>query len=99
MATNSAPQAPGQNVLSRSPRSQVNGSMSSEPIPTAHLRTDQAASYCGCSASHLEKLRVSGGGPAYLKPSPRFVVYDTADLDAWLQAGRRQSTSDSGVEK
>jgi hypothetical protein len=26
----------------------------------------------------------------------RRVVYDPADLDAWLAAGRRRSTSDSG---
>ncbi len=59
------------------------------------LRTAEAAAYCGCSKSTLEKLRCTGGGPAFIKLG-RTVVYDTADLDAWLMSGRRLSTSDSG---
>lgn len=56
------------------------------------LSTDEAAAYCGVSASHLNKLRVLGGGPVYLKLTRR-VAYDTADLDAWMTKGRRVSTS------
>ena len=59
------------------------------------LRTSDAAAYCGCSKSTLEKLRLTGGGPAFIKLG-RTVVYDTADLDAWLSARRRLSTSDTG---
>jgi predicted DNA-binding transcriptional regulator AlpA len=60
------------------------------------LKTPSAAEYCGSSASTLEKLRISGGGPRYIKIGRR-VVYDIADLDRWLSAHRRQSTSDSLV--
>lgn len=56
------------------------------------LRTPAAADYCGLSASTFEKLRVSGGGPAYIKLGRR-VVYHRTDLDTWLEGKRRQSTS------
>lgn len=57
------------------------------------LQTRQAAEYCGLSASTFEKLRLSGGGPRYVKLGRR-VVYDPADLDAWLAENRRRSTSE-----
>lgn len=57
------------------------------------LRTAEAAEYCGSSSSTLEKLRVAGSGPRFVKMGRR-VVYDPADLDAWLDANRRRSTSD-----
>lgn len=57
------------------------------------LRTAEAAEYCGSSASTFEKLRLFGGGPRYVKLGRR-VVYDQADLDAWLDANRRASTSE-----
>jgi excisionase family DNA binding protein len=65
-----------------------------EQVPR-RMTTTEAAAYCGSSKSTLEKLRVYGGGPAFIKMGSR-VVYDVADLDAWLSARRRLSTSDSG---
>jgi predicted DNA-binding transcriptional regulator AlpA len=59
------------------------------------INVPQAAEYLGISASTLSKRRVFGGGPKYLKLGRR-VVYDTRDLDAWLDAHRRGSTSDAG---
>ncbi|MCC0007827.1 MAG: helix-turn-helix domain-containing protein [Hyphomicrobiaceae bacterium] len=59
------------------------------------LRTNEAAEYCGSSASTFEKLRLFGGGPRYVKLGRR-VVYDPADLDEWLAANRRTTTSDLG---
>ena len=56
------------------------------------LRTPAAAAYCGSSTSTFEKLRLTGGGPGYLKLGRR-VAYDPADLDAWLATKRRFSTS------
>jgi hypothetical protein len=61
------------------------------------VRTKDAANYCNCSESYLNKLRSIGGGPVFIKRG-RLVVYDTSDLDAWLDAGRRTSTSDTGEE-
>jgi predicted DNA-binding transcriptional regulator AlpA len=58
------------------------------------ISAPQAADYLGLSASTLSKRRVFGGGPKYLKLGRR-VVYDTRDLDDWLDAHRRASTSDA----
>ena len=60
------------------------------------LDTPEAAAYCGSAASTFEKLRVHGGGPVYVKLGRR-VVYDPADLDAWIASRRRRSTSDPGT--
>jgi predicted DNA-binding transcriptional regulator AlpA len=59
------------------------------------LNAPEAAIYCGSSASTFAKLRLYGGGPAYVKIGRR-VVYDPADLDLWLASHRRISTSDPG---
>jgi predicted DNA-binding transcriptional regulator AlpA len=64
------------------------------PAEYRKLDTSEAAEYAGVSASTLSKRRVFGGGPKYLKLGRR-VVYDTRDLDAWLDAHRRASTSDA----
>lgn len=55
-------------------------------------RTEGAASYVGLTTSTMEKFRLTGGGPKYIKLG-RTVVYDQDDLDAWLDAHRRSSTS------
>ena len=59
------------------------------------LRPRQAARYLAISESSLNKLRVFGGGPAYSKRG-RSIIYSVDDLDAWVAAGRRHSTSDEG---
>lgn len=56
------------------------------------LRTAEAAAYLALGISTIEKLRVLGGGPNYYKIG-KAVVYDPADLDAWLASNRRSSTS------
>lgn len=48
------------------------------------LRTSPAAAYCGRSRSDFEKRRLRGDGPPYRKIG-RVVVYDRADLDAWME--------------
>lgn len=61
-----------------------------------YLTTKQAAEALNVSCSLLEKLRVSGDGPPYYKIGPRRVLYARKDLDDWISARRRQSTSESG---
>jgi excisionase family DNA binding protein len=56
-----------------------------------NIRTKQAAEYMGLSESTLEKYRHFGGGPAYSKLG-RAVIYDTADIDAWLASRKRTET-------
>lgn len=69
--------------------------MLSNSTPTARVTVEGAATYLGLSVSTLNKLRVFGGGPVFLKLGRR-VAYDPADLDAWLATKRRRSTSDAG---
>lgn len=70
--------------------------IANEPIrPRRKLNTHAAAAYSGLARSTLEKLRVFGGGPHYIKIGRR-VVYDLTDLEQWLGNHRRRSTSDNG---
>lgn len=62
----------------------------------AKLRSREAAGYLGISPSTLAKMRLRGTGPVYLKIGARVVVYDRADLDRYVAARRRTSTSDTG---
>ncbi len=62
------------------------------------LRPPAAAEYLGLSASTLAKMRLRGDGPIYSKAGPRVVDYDLADLESWLTARKRSSTSDDDGE-
>ena len=57
--------------------------------------TPDAAEYLKLSAWTLNKRRMAGDGPIYFKVSGR-VVYARRDLDAWMAAYRRTSTSQAG---
>ena len=59
---------------------------------TKLLCVKEAAARVGLSKSTLDKLRVSGGGPRFAKLG-RTVRYAEADLAAWVEAGKRASTS------
>jgi hypothetical protein len=59
------------------------------------LTTRVAASYTGCSEGYLEKLRVIGGGPEFVKLG-KAVRYEQEALDCWLASRRRRSTSHDG---
>ncbi len=52
-----------------------------------------AAVYTGFGEGYLNKLRCKGGGPIFIKKAG-VVRYDPDDLDAWLEAGKRKSTSE-----
>lgn len=55
------------------------------------IKVAEAAARVGLSISQLNKLRCLGGGPAFYKLGAA-VLYDPADLDAWLAERRRTST-------
>jgi excisionase family DNA binding protein len=59
------------------------------------LTRKQAAAYLKLGESTLAKLFVSGDGPPAIKVG-RSVRYASDDLDAWMCARRRRSTSDVG---
>jgi predicted DNA-binding transcriptional regulator AlpA len=58
------------------------------------LPTPEAANYLGLGKSTLDKLRLTGGGPVFIQLGKR-VVYDPADLDAWISTHKRTSISES----
>jgi predicted DNA-binding transcriptional regulator AlpA len=57
------------------------------------VRTPEAARLLDLSPRTLEKHRCDGTGPIYHKLGGR-VVYAVADLQAWIEACARQSTSE-----
>lgn len=56
------------------------------------VTTAQAAEYLGVKKNTMEGWRIQGVGPRYIKVQ-RLVKYKTEDLDSWLAAQTRQSTS------
>ncbi|WP_434733093.1 helix-turn-helix domain-containing protein [Rhizobium sp. YTUHZ044] len=58
------------------------------------VRTPEAARLLDLSPRTLEKHRCEGTGPIYRKLGGR-VVYSVADLEAWVEAAARHSTSEA----
>jgi hypothetical protein len=59
------------------------------------LSTVEAADRLGVSASYLNKLRMTAGaGPVFLRLGVT-VRYRNADINAWLEAQARASTTDA----
>lgn len=60
---------------------------------TALLDTPTLAAKLGVQANTLEKWRVRGEGPAYVRIGRR-IAYLPQDVEGWLQQRRAQSTSE-----
>jgi predicted site-specific integrase-resolvase len=58
-----------------------------------YLNTKEAAKRLRVSARTLEKWRVQGTGPVFLKIG-RLCFYTEDAITAWLNSRRRESTSD-----
>ena len=56
------------------------------------LTTKEAANRVRLSESALEKKRVAGTGPVFVKLG-KSVRYEVAALEEWISAGRHKSTS------
>ena len=63
---------------------------------TIYLNTRAAAAHLGLSTRTLDRYRVSGDGPVFLRFGGR-VRYLREDLDEWAKTRRRKSTSDDGT--
>lgn len=61
-------------------------------MSTTRYDVKGAAGYIGMSAAFLNRHRITGTGPAYLKLGGR-IYYPQDKLDAWLNSRLRQSTS------
>ena len=59
------------------------------------LNTEQAARRVALSPRTLERFRVTGGGPEFVKMG-HTVRYAVSKLDEWIQKCNRKSTSDDG---
>lgn len=57
------------------------------------LNTEDAAKRIGIAVSTLEKSRVNGTGPQYIKLG-RLVRYRVSDLDEWIASRLVRSTSE-----
>ena len=61
------------------------------------LNTEAARQILGLKRGTLEKWRLRGCGPRFIKVG-RAVRYRPEDIDAWLSSRTRRSTSDLGPE-
>jgi len=73
-----------------------NGGEAPCPIrPDLDLRTpNEGAAYLRVSKSYLDKLRVYGGGPKFLRFGKRKILYRKSDLDIWAAERSFRSTSE-----
>lgn len=62
--------------------------------PNRLLRVPEAATFVGLSVSMLNKMRVAGTGPRYVKLAAKAVGYWQSDLVNWLNARVCYSTSE-----
>lgn len=65
-------------------------------IAIAPLGETDAATILGLAVATLQKYRVTGGGPTFMKLG-RAVRYDPRDLEEWKAARRVRSTSEVPV--
>lgn len=64
--------------------------------PRKYFDTPSAGNYTSIGKSTLDKMRMTGEGPAFLKVGHR-VVYERAALDEWLASKRCRSTADQAA--
>ena len=60
------------------------------------LTETEAAKLIGFSIRTVQKWRMQGRGPKFVKVSSRAIRYRREDVDAWIESRLRSSTSDPG---
>ena len=68
-----------------------------ENMPQKLITEHETAERLSIRVCTLRKWRWEGRGPRFVKIGAA-VRYDPADVDAFIEAGRRRSTSDPGTE-
>lgn len=69
---------------------------STEQHPPRFLRPRQVAEIYGLSLKFLAHARVRGNGPSYRKLGRKLCLYSVDEVEQWLEAQRRNSTSEYG---
>ncbi len=69
-----------------------------ESKPDCLLTTTDAAAFLALSPRALESWRLRGCGPSFVRLGERAVRYRRQDLQEFVAAGVRRSTSDTGPE-
>jgi excisionase family DNA binding protein len=64
---------------------------------TEILNTREAADYVRLGKPTMERFRISGEGPVFVKLGGA-VRYRKTDLDSWIETRRVRSTSDGGAK-
>ena len=59
----------------------------------SYLAQAEAPEFLRVSGRTLERWRLEGSGPPYIKAGRR-LLYSVSDVESWLQARRRSSTSE-----
>lgn len=72
--------------------------MTATTVTPALVNEHEAARLLGLSVKTLRRWRWAGRGPRFLKLGAA-VRYDPADLAAYIEAGRRTSTTTTGTPK
>lgn len=65
-------------------------------MPSELLTTSEAARWAKVSESFLNKARLTGSGPRFVRLG-RAIRYRQADLDAWASAGGDPETTDQAA--
>lgn len=67
-----------------------------KPELAPKLSAAEAAKRIGITIAQLQKLRLTGEGPAFYMIGQRKVLYATVDIDAWLASRRTTRTPGYG---
>jgi hypothetical protein len=59
-----------------------------------YVRTPGAAKRLDAAPQTLERWRCEGSGPPFIRLTPKLIVYDLDDLDAWCLSRKVSSTSE-----
>lgn len=70
------------------------GSAAQGPLLVAEV---DAAALVDLSARTLQRLRLEGGGPAYVKLTEKRIAYAVTELERWIEARTVASTSDASA--
>lgn len=70
--------------------------MQGKPMSSELFTVSEAARWAKVSESFLNKARLTGGGPKFVRLG-RSIRYRLEDLESWAKAGAAGSTSEYGA--